>query len=388
VTQTIAEVEDSVTEWIEGRLADRTPVRVHFEDGRIGAVETIADGPDVLLLPGLVDLQVNGYAGFDVNSADVTPDEICQLVRALWPHGITSLCPTVITASADSMLKSLGAITAARATDPLVAHSIVAVHVEGPYLSELDGYRGAHPLDQIREPDLTEFEAWNAAADGLVRIVTLAPERRGATDYIAALAGRGIVVSIGHTAATPEQVNAAVGAGARMSTHLGNGSAALLPRSRNHVWPQLAADALTAGFIADGHHLPAETFTAMVRAKGVDRSFLVSDSAALAGCAPGTYSTPVGGQVTVEADGSLMLTGTEYLAGSGNSLDECVAWAAAATPLGLDTAIRLATANPARLLQLADRGRLDVGAAADVIAVDISDGFAVRKTVVAGETVH
>lgn len=341
---------------VEGRLAGGRGVRVEFADGRISSVRELAAAPDVLVLPGLVDLQVNGYAGFDVNAEGVTPEEIAWLVRALWARGVTTVLPTVITAPEHRILAALRAIARARELDPLVRHSIAGVHVEGPYLAAADGPRGAHDPAHLRDPEVAEYLRWQEASGGLVRIVTLAPERDGALDYIAAVSAE-VIVAIGHTAATPERVTAAARAGARLSTHLGNGAHAMLPRHPNHLWAQLADDRLAATFIADGHHLPADTFTAMRRAKGADRTILVSDSVALAGRAPGEYRTPVGGTITAHPDGRLTVTGTLFLAGSGRCLLDCLTWLRTETDVTLPEALRFAALNPARLLGL-DRGAL------------------------------
>ena len=377
-----------------GQLAGLTPagdgVRVSFAAGRITAVEPLADPPAAIICPGLIDLQVNGYQGYDVNADAVTGEEIARLVHALRRRGVTAFCPTLVTATEEKILHALRVIAQARRADPAVARAIVGVHVEGPYLAEGDGPRGAHDAAALREPDIAEFARWQAACGGLVRIVTLAPERPGTQEYVAHLAAAGVLVSIGHTAASAEQIRAAVAAGARMSTHLGNGCHERVHRHQNPIWPQLAADGLTAGFIADGHHLPADAFTAMVRAKGVERSVLVSDSAALAGSPPGRYRTPTGGDVTVEPDGRLTLTGTPYLAGSGVALDECLDWTVRSTPVALPDAVAMASGNPARLLGLADRGRVRPGGAADlvVLAVDPAAGRrTVATTVVAGNVV-
>lgn len=370
---------------VEGRLADGRPVRVELDGPRIAAVTELRTAPDVLVLPGLVDVQVNGYGGHDVNADDLSPGDVADLVRELWRHGTTTLCPTIITAPEDRIVRNLRVIAAAREADPLVRHAIPAVHVEGPYLAPEDGPRGAHDTEHLRDPDLDEFGRWQEAGGGLVKIVTLAPERAGAAGYIAELARRDVIVSIGHTAAAPADIARAVAAGARLSTHLGNGAHAVIRRHPNYIWAQLAEDRLTASFIADGHHLPADTFTAMLRAKGIDRALLVSDSVTLAGCAPGDYTTPVGGRITVCADGRVTLPGGELLAGSGSSLIECVAWAVARTEVDLGTAMRLAAANPARLLGT-DRGRVEPGAPADLIVT--TPDLSILRTFVNGVPVH
>ncbi|MFF8841147.1 N-acetylglucosamine-6-phosphate deacetylase [Streptomyces sp. NPDC015127] len=276
----------------------------------------------------------------------------------------------MVTASRERILRALRAVAEARERSPLVARTVVGVHVEGPYLAAADGPRGAHDARHLRDPDPDELAGWLAAAPGLVRIVTLAPERPGSADYIRAATRAGVVVAVGHTDASPEQIREAARAGAGLSTHLGNGTHAVLPRHPNHIWAQLAEDALTATFIADGHHLPADAFVAMVRAKGTGRAVLVSDSVALAGCPPGEYRTPVGGSVTVEPSGTLRLTGTSLLAGSGRSLLDCVRWAVRETPFTLAEVWEMASTAPARALGLTGRGVIEVGARADLCVAE------------------
>ncbi|WP_406385736.1 N-acetylglucosamine-6-phosphate deacetylase [Streptomyces sp. NBC_01618] len=360
---------------IDGRLLDGRDVRLRVEDGRISSIESLdARRGRPLLLPGLVDLQVNGYAGHDINAEDVSADMVVELTRALWAHGVTSYCPTVVTGSRDRILSALRTVAQARERAPLVAGTVVGVHVEGPYLAAADGPRGAHDARHLRDPDPRELAQWLAAVPGLVRIVTLAPERPGSAAYIRAATQAGVVVAVGHTDASPQQLRGAARAGATLSTHLGNGTHAVLPRHPNHVWAQLAEDSLTATFIADGHHLPADAFTAMVRAKGPERAVLVSDSVALAGCPPGEYRTPVGGEVTVEPSGKLRLSGTQLLAGSGRSLLDCVRWAVRETPFTLAEVWAMASANPARALGLTGRGVIEVGARADLCVAQWEGG--------------
>lgn len=356
---------------LDGRLADGRAVRLRIADGSIADVEQLSsEAPDQLLLPGLVDCQVNGFAGADVNADDVSVDTIAALTRSLLAEGVTSYCPTIISGSRDEILNALQVIREACRQDRLVADCVAGIHVEGPSISAEDGPRGAHRAGVLRDPDPAELSAWLTASEGLLRIVTLAPERPGSADYIRAATAAGVLVSIGHTAATPEQIRAAAQAGATLSTHLGNGAHPTLPRHPNYLWAQLADDRLTAGLITDGHHLPADTVTAMIRAKGPRRVILVSDAAALAHCPPGDYQSPVGGAVTVDPDGALRLTGTPYGAGSGSSLRECLQWARNSTPFGLDKLLSMATAIPAGLLGLRDRGVLSVGSRADILVAD------------------
>ena len=344
--------------------------------GRIAAIapdpSVPADAP--WIAPGLVDLQVNGWGGIDLNDGRVTADTVARLVRALAATGVTTFLPTLITAARESLCDALSAIAAARASDPAVAHAIAGVHVEGPAISPEDGPRGDHPRAHVRAPDLEEFAHWQAVSGGLVRLVTLAPEWPGTPVFVRALADRGTVVAIGHSAADPAAVRAAVDAGARLSTQLGNGVAAILPRHPNLIWAQLADDRLSASFIADGHHLPDDTLKAMVRAKGVARSILVSDAVALAGLPPGLYDTPVGGRVVLSSEGRLGVAGTPYLAGAARALKDGVATVVRAAGLTLADALHLVTSNPAVLIAAADRGRIAVGAVADLILFRFAPG--------------
>jgi N-acetylglucosamine-6-phosphate deacetylase len=363
-------------------------ISVTVADGRIAAIEPAdlqpMSGPH--LAAGLIDLQVNGFRGLDFNDGRLTPARVAKLTRMMTDLGVTTYLPTLITASRASLLSALAAIAAARREDPLCARMIPFVHVEGPYLAPEDGPRGAHPREHVRPPDLDEVAEWQRASSGLVGKITLSPHYDQVANFIRALVGQDILVAIGHTSATADQIHAAVSAGARLSTHLGNGAAAMLPRHPNFIWAQLACDRLDAGFIADGFHLPADTFKAMLRAKGLERAYLVSDTAALAGMPPGVYDQPIGGRVEVGSDGRLSVAGTPYLAGAGRPLCEDVALAIRMADLTLADGVRLATVNPGRFV--GGRGRLAVGEMADLMLFDWEQDAAsltIRETYVAGE---
>lgn len=367
--------------------ANGAGIAIELEADRIAAIRPAATPDDAWLSTGLIDLQVNGYGGLDFNAPDLVPETVARLVAMLARLGTTTFLPTLITASEAQLIAALQTIAEARRQFPAVAHAVPGVHVEGPSISPQDGPRGAHPAEHVRPPDLAEFKRWQAAADGLVRLVTLAPEHAGAPDYIRALTAQGVIVALGHSTATPEQVRAAVDAGARLSTHLGNGVAATLPRHPNLLWTQLADDRLTASFIADGHHLSADTFRAMLRAKGRDRAILVSDSVALAGQPPGRYRQPVGGDVEISADGRIGVAGTPYLAGAGLPLAADLGRAMAMARLTPQQVLPLVTENPGRLLGM--QGRLAIGESADLVLWRAEgDALAVDKVWVAGQEVR
>nr|WP_245354318.1 amidohydrolase family protein [Brachybacterium sacelli] len=317
------------------------------------------------LAPGFIDLQVNGFAGIDVNGPEVTAERIAEITAALARIGVTTWVPTIVTASEEAIRHALRCVAEARASSPQLAHAIPLAHVEGPFLSDQDGPRGVHDAAQIRPIDPEEVARWQQA--GPVGIVTLSPHTDDAPAQIARIVGLGVQVAIGHTHATGPQITAAVDAGASLSTHLGNGIFPQLPRHPNPLWTQLAENRLTCGLIADGHHLPAETLEVMLRAKGVDRAFLVSDATELAGKDPGRYQTAVGGTVELTADGRLAYVGTELLAGAASDVAAGLRFVLRSTSLSLPDALALVTRTPGRIL-----GRdttLRVGAPADLVTL-------------------
>lgn len=326
---------------------------VSFEGERL-EVRPADAPPDagLVLAPGLVDIQVNGFAGVDLNDARLTPDAAERMVARLHAVGVTRFLPTVITHAADHMARCLRLVVAACRASPAVARAVAGVHLEGPFLSAEDGARGAHPREHVRPPDPELFGRLQAAADGRIRLVTLAPERPGSPAFIRWLREQGVVVALGHTLADSATVAAAVEAGAVLATHLGNGVPATLPRHPNPIWDQLAEDRLYASAIFDGHHLSTSVMRVLLAVKGVDRLVLTSDAVALAGMEPGVYRGQVGGEVELHPDGRLTMLGTSYLAGSAGSLLDGVRTALEVTGCTLAEAVAMASRTPRRLLGL------------------------------------
>jgi len=271
------------------------------------------------------------------------------MVRALWRVGTGFLCPTVVTGSFDGICNSFRAIIEACKTDALVAHSVLGIHLEGPYISAEDGPRGAHPLEHVRDPDWDEFQRWQDIAEGQISIVTLAPEKKNAIPFIEKLVANGVVAALGHTNASAGDIRAAIDAGAKLSTHLGNGAHALIRRHPNYIWEQLGADELWASLIVDGHHLPPSVAKSMMRAKTLDRCILVSDAVALAGMEPGIYAF-AGKSVELTTERCVRLVGTEYLAGSAIELARGIENSVRFAGISLKEAVSLATLQPMRLL--------------------------------------
>ena len=331
-------------------LFNNTPVEITIADNRVQSIrEVAAADTNILIAPAPIDIQVNGFAGFDLNVATVTPEDVGEMVRALWRVGTGFLCPTVVTGSFDGICNSFRAIVDACKTDALVAHSVLGIHLEGPYISAEDGPRGAHPLEHVRDPDWDEFQRWQDITEGQIAIVTLAPEKKGAIPFIEKLVANGIVVALGHTNASADDIQAAIDAGAKLSTHLGNGAHARIQRHPNYIWEQLGADELWASLIVDGHHLPPSVAKSMIRAKTLDRCILVSDAVALAGMEPGTYQF-AGKSVELTAERCVRLVGTEYLAGSAIELARGIENSVQFAGISLKEAVSLATRQPMYLL--------------------------------------
>jgi N-acetylglucosamine-6-phosphate deacetylase len=348
------------------------PLAVTVQDGLILEIQDGRRDEDAWLSPGLVDLQVNGYGGDDANLERPDPDAIISLTKKMIATGVTTYLPTIITAAEVKITAGLRAIAEARQRSKFVADAVPYIHVEGPSISPSEGFRGAHPAEQVRPPSLAEFDRWQDASGGLVGMVTLSPHFKGIEEYVSALTAQGVHIALGHTDASSEEIRRAVNAGARLSTHLGNGIAGLIPRHSNVLWPQLAEDRLTATMIADGHHVPADMFKVMVRTKGFDRTILVSDAVAVAGMPPGTYTTPVGGRVELHANGRLSLAGTEFLAGAALALKDGVARAMSMMGCSLADSLQMATENPGRFV--GGLGVLRVGSPADLVRFTIESG--------------
>lgn len=373
------------------RIEGRDPrtgecLSVLVEQGTISGIEASSNQNGLYLSPGLIDLQVNGYSGFDVNDDLLTEATIVSLVEAQLSVGVTCFAPTIISAPEEKICRALRVIASARNRDPRAAACIPFVHVEGPHISPLDGYRGAHDRDSVRPPSFDEFKRWQDVSDGLVGLITMSPHYEESSSYIGAVRERGVHVAIGHTHATPEQIVRAVDAGARLSTHLGNGIALEIPRHHNPLWAQLSNDRLTASFIADGHHLPPDVLKTMLRAKGLQRSVLVSDTVALAGMSPGAYTTPVGGRVDLREDGRLCLSGTELLAGATASLAQCVGNVVRSFGIPLHQALEMVTATPGQYV--GGRGQLACGARADLVRFRWHDDIIIEDVWLAGEQVY
>jgi N-acetylglucosamine-6-phosphate deacetylase len=345
------------------------------------------------LAPGLIDLQVNGYGGTSFTSPELSTDDVHRLTQRFEAFGVVRFCPTLTTASFATLSRSLRVLAKACDESAALRRRLPGVHLEGPYISPEDGARGAHPKDHVRPPDWNEFQRLQELAGGRIRILTMSPEYEGSETFIEKAAASGVVVAIGHTSAAPGQIHAAASAGARMSTHLGNGSHAMMHRHRNYVWAQLADDRLAAGLIVDGHHLPADVVKTFVRAKKPARCILVSDLSSEAGRPAGRYQCPLG-DVEILPDGRLVVAGQrEALAGAAHPLGACVANAVRLAEVDLAVAIDMAVSQPSTMLGIAP-DRIEPGQPANLIQFDLEEpsaanpsGFSLQTTIVDGSAV-
>jgi len=354
--------------------ATKELVEVVVDQGRVAQITsavTTANATTPWLAPGLVDLQVNGYGGTEFSSPTATTNTVADVTEQMALFGVLRYLPTVTTATFAVMAQGLRNIAAACEQFPTVARAVGGIHLEGPYLSPEDGPRGAHPQACCKPPEWEEFQRLQDAAGGRIRLLTMAVEWENAARFIAQVVTSGVVVAIGHTAANSDQIRAAVDAGARLSTHLGNGSHRMLRRHPNYLWDQLAEDRLDASLIVDGQHLPPEVVKTFVRAKGAERCILVSDLSGLAGLPPGRYAGQLC-DVEILADGRLVLAGQEQLlAGAGFPLGLGIENVQRFADVDLTTALQMAIDHPARLMgwsvpKLAVGARLD-----DFIRLDI-----------------
>ncbi|MCA9268664.1 MAG: amidohydrolase family protein [Planctomycetales bacterium] len=374
------------------RYDNSEAIALTVDGDRIARIEPAAAADNLpWIAPGFVDLQVNGFGGKDFASAALTVDHVREISLAMDQFGCVQYCPTVTTQSYDVIAHGLSVIAAACDKIAAVADRVAGIHLEGPYISREDGPRGAHPLAHVRPPDWEEFCRWQDAAGGRIRIVTLSPEYDAACQFIRQATAAGVTVAIGHTAADSRQMEAAVDAGARFSTHLGNGSHPVICRHPNYIWDQLADDRLWASLIVDGHHLPPAVVKSFVRAKGPERIVLVSDITGMAGMPPGEYRGTSLGDVDVLEDGKLVVGGQrQLLAGASRPIGVGVANVMHFAGVDLKTAVDMASARPLELLGLPSAA-LRPGAPANLACIELaadSGAFRTVKTIVRGEVVY
>ena len=373
------------------------------------------------LLPGLMDIQINGFNGIDFNTlgslittntndSNTDSDELYQpvisalvtIATALASHGITSFIPTLITNPFSILESAVKAIDYACTHHKLLQSMIKGIHLEGPFISSTNGYRGCHKQEYCLEPDYTIIKQLQKVCNNRICLITLAPELPGSIPFIKQAIQNNIKIAIGHTNATDDEIQLAVEAGATLSTHLGNGIASMLPRHPNPIWSQLSHDNLWASIIADGKHLSDSILKIILRTKlhnvaipndnnnnnepnpYYSKVILISDAVPLANMPPGNYNADsLGGEVVLSNDQRLYLKNDpKLLAGSILTLDKAIEYLLKANNIlniidweeKLYTIWNLASYNPSVYLSSVLKqpiGMITLGSPADIVVVNI-----------------
>lgn len=372
---------------------DHSPIAVEISEGKIKQVtplESLPEGcPEVYIAPGLIDNQVNGFAGFTfaLGGGELTLEGVKKATRELWKYGVTTYLPTLTTNSRELFFKNLTILREAK-EDEGVLGSIAGFHLEGPYINPEDGYRGAHPKEYVRLPDWKEFMEFQKVSGDNILQVTIAPEMEGALDFITRCSYNGVIVALGHHNASAKKVTAAIDRGAKIATHLGNGAASTMNRHYNPFWSQLADNRLHISIICDAFHLPPEVISVFYSVKGSDKTLLTSDVTSYGSLPPGDYKTDEGHSIKITSEGMLWNNDQGGLYGSASALTKGVGYIMRVTECSLADAVKMASTNPAQLYGLNDRGTMEPGKRADLILFTLENSIVnIQKTWVKGALV-
>lgn len=335
------------------------------ETGELGGHDRVLDYPGATLAPAFLDVHIHGAAGYDVMEA--TPEALNTIGRFLAAHGTGSFLATTVTASMDVTLRALSGLAKLlkQPRETKGAALPIGIHLEGPFLSHAK--RGVQPAEHLLTPDIGAFDRFFEAAEGHIRLMTLAPELPGAVELAAHATARGVRVSLGHSDATAAETRAAIAAGATSATHTFNAMRPLDHREPGILGTVLTTDSLFAELICDGIHTAPEMVKIWWRSKGPERAMLVTDAMSAAGMPDGEYQ--LGGFAVQVANGKATARGV--LAGSVLTLDRALENFLGFTGAPLEQALRLLTSNPAAMTGLANQaGSLAVGHVANLVAVD------------------
>jgi N-acetylglucosamine-6-phosphate deacetylase len=379
--------------FLNGKLPeDDRMITLHVEGNKIAQIEPFLPGPgqggvgsDLFISTGFFDPQVNGFAGIDFNDKNLMPEDVHRAAQSISATGVTTFFPTLITTSFERLVHQLKILKKAMEEDWLVSNICKGIHLEGPYISSKEGPRGIHPLPFIRSPRWDEFEKFQEACGGRIKLITLAPEKEGALDFIEKAVSKGVVVSIGHTAASEDILEDGWKAGARLSTHLGNGMGRSFDRYRNPFQKQLSMDGLMASIIADGIHLPDYVVKNIVRTKGPEHIVLCTDAVSAAAQPPGRYRL-ADFELDTEGNGRTRLAGTDTLAGSTLSIPKAITNVIKFAGTDLGTSVRMAAENGRKLFPEMI-GTLSPGQPADLVLFRWNEGLMIERTLLMGQEV-
>ncbi|MFD1675765.1 N-acetylglucosamine-6-phosphate deacetylase [Alicyclobacillus fodiniaquatilis] len=363
---------------------------VKVENGVVSAVaqsaEALAVADEVIdangawLVPGFIDIHVHGGNGADVMDGQASSIRTIGQFHA--KHGTTSWLPTTLTAPVDHLAKSIASVDTVR-NEGYLGATILGLHLEGPFIDM--ERRGAQNPDYVLEPNLDVMKRLANVAPGLIRKVTIAPERPDALRVIRWLSENGIISSMGHTNATMAEIQAGVEAGATHATHLFNGMRGLHHREGGAVGGCLLSDAVVCELIADGHHVQPEVMKLVVKTKGPGKVVLITDAMTAAGQPDGHYR--LGGLDVTVTDGVALLTEGHNLAGSTLTMNNAVKTMVSRVGVDMLAAVQMASDTPARELGVSDRkGGIEVGKDADLVLLD--ESLQVMRTIIGGNTVY
>jgi N-acetylglucosamine-6-phosphate deacetylase len=335
---------------VEGNIPGVGYAQVEITGRHISSV-TIKDkfSDDLpFISPGFVDIQVNGFAGIDFSGPDLDAEKAISVLPKIWSTGCTTFCPTLITNSVSELVRLFAILEQAARMNSDFAYTVPCYHLEGPYISPL-GSHGAHEPKFMHAPTWDEFMELQRAAGGRIGIVTLAPEWPGTDEFIRKAVSSGVIVSIGHTDGSAEDVHRGAAVGATLNTHLGNGSPNLMHRHNAPMWAQLADESLRASIICDGFHLPPDIVKVIVAVKGIDKVILITDAVHVALLPPGKYKM-VGTDIDFLPSGQVLRADHVSMAGSALTANRGISVFMKFSQCTLAEAIQAATANPANLL--------------------------------------
>ncbi|MBT3294503.1 MAG: hypothetical protein HN919_02185 [Verrucomicrobia bacterium] len=365
-----------------GQLQDGNALSVSVERGLISQITPIVgDKALPYLLPVLVDLQHNGALGHSFTEADRCGKtglrEVATLLRR---HGVGRCLPTLITASADALARSVAGFDAALRDDADLERIYRGLFHEGVYISPQDGWRGVHDLRWVAPPGATALAELDTLSGNRIRIVNVAPEEPGGLDFIRQAVDAGKTVSLGHCNPDAATVHRAADAGASMVTHFGNGAASPLPRFDNPFWAMLNEPRLRLAMIGDGFHLPPDLVGTALRVRDADGCCFVSDAASLSGCPAGRYEDTYADPCVIETDGHLHVADSPMLAGAWFQLDRSVEWLVQTQGHTLHEAWRLCSEVPARILG-EELPPVEIGAEASFVLARWDEGLVIEQSV-------
>ena len=302
--------------------------------------------------PVWVDLQINGYGGVDFNAPGLTVDAVKEVARRLAADGTAAFLPTFVTGDPEMVLANIRTVVEARKADGECEKRIPGFHLEGPFISPVPGAVGTHPVEWVAEPSLEKFNRYQDAAQGLVKLVTVAAEVPGMPEFVKAVSSSGVAVSLGHQmAATPEEVEPCIAAGAKAFTHLGNGIPNMIKRHDNVLFTALADERTSVMFIPDGYHLPDTVLKVFARAVDIKRLVAVSDAQYPAGMPAGPYKV-CGADAVLEPDGLLWNPSRNCLVGATAPMSKMMALLQERIGFTPDECLAVGRDNPLELIGL------------------------------------